>query len=414
MTEVGTGVYFNEAASKRIARAVRIVEREGLDHRLPRRRGRRRHARELVRFDGICMIDEANPGTKHPDIDNAHNDADAVGDPLPGERKWLLLKCTHPFLSSTNDDPGQELHAPMLLTNVTMSTCTRFWWEYYLITEPFLIESGVEELTVFDETDSAGDLTVTASTVTFDTMRRDAHAHVGKSYGAGHFTDYTHQFSARATGHAGFWGILGLWGVGDEIASQADRTTGLGVWYCENAGAAPFIRLQDYGNSNTATYVGLAEGTTYWFTVQKIGTTAKLWVHTDAGRTTLLNPAFPLTIVCQNTARENLLVGYSYNSLSNPTHSVSGWVKNFDIIEVPTWNTKPAMVWGSSGLIDLSLPPGGFMSCSTRHISCCTPGFGYARTVYGICLRPYEWMGGDANCDVDWEVDYRKWMIRLE
>lgn len=107
----------------------------------------------LVQFAGCCMIDEDNPDVPGADVQTAHNDADAVGNPLAGEREWLLLKCSRPFMSSGHtwgvNGEEQELHAPMLLDNVTMSTCTKFWWNYYLITEDF--EFTGDDCAVWDD-----------------------------------------------------------------------------------------------------------------------------------------------------------------------------------------------------------------------------------------------------------------------
>jgi len=224
-------VGYTREQDARITRAVRFAERQKRSLILPRRRAIRRGRRRIIEFSGCCLIDEDDPDPtprdKYAGVQVAHNDSDGSGNPLAGEREWLLLKCSRPFVSSTHtwgvDGDEQELHAPMLLGNVTMSTCTKFWWEYYLITEDF---------------DVAGD--------------------------------------------------------------------------------------------------GCA-----------------------------------------------------------------------------IWDDPLAMVAGTDGIIDLSLAPGGFMSCDTRHVSCCEPGFNYERTVYGICLRPYRWYLGDESCDVDWSVDYRKWLIRL-
>ena len=49
------------------------------------------------------------------------------------------------------------------------------------------------------------------------------------------------------------------------------------------------------------------------------------------------------------------------------------------------------MEWGTDGLIDSNFGLSALLSSVDRHLSCCYPGFGYERTVYGICLRPYLW-----------------------
>ena len=177
---------------------------------------------DIIGFAGVCKVDEANPDTQYPGSDIAYNQADQYGNPKPGEREWLLVKCERPIKSRTDNDPGQEAHFPMQLS-VTMGGASKYWWEYYLITEDFEIE-------------------------------------------------------------------------GDDCA---------------------------------------------------------------------------------------------------------------------TWNTKPTMEWGTDGLIDSNFGLSATLSSAGRHLSCCYPGFGYERTVYGICLRPYLWYLGSTSSNSTHEVDYRKWLVRL-
>ncbi len=49
----------------------------------------------------------------------------------------------------------------------------------------------------------------------------------------------------------------------------------------------------------------------------------------------------------------------------------------------------PAMMGDTDGLIDSNFGLSARLSSVDRHLSCCLSAFGYARMVYGICLRPY-------------------------
>ncbi|KPJ57083.1 MAG: hypothetical protein AMS16_01570 [Planctomycetes bacterium DG_58] len=71
------------------------------------------------------------------------------------------------------------------------------------------------------------------------------------------------------------------------------------------------------------------------------------------------------------------------------------------------------MVWGTDGIIVSTFGLNTTLDTSDRRLSCCYPGFGYARTVYGICLRPYLWYLGSISSSSIHEIDYRKWLVRL-
>ena len=98
-------------------------------------------------------------------------------------------------------------------------------------------------------------------------------------------------------------------------------------------------------------------------------------------------------------------------SCKSATRSVAASIQG--AVLCATWNTKPAMVWGTDGLIDSNLGLSVILSSVDRHLSCCYPGFGYARTVYGICLRPYLWYLGGTSSTSTHEIEHRKWLVRL-
>jgi len=68
---------------------------------------------------------------------------------------------------------------------------------------------------------------------------------------------------------------------------------------------------------------------------------------------------------------------------------------------------------GTNGIIDSNFGLSAILSSVDRYLSCCYPGFGYARTAYGICLRSYLWYLGSTSSSSTHEIDYRKWLVRL-
>ena len=359
LEELRDAVFFNDRAERRIRRAVLATERATRDHRLPRRRskGRRYVPTELVRFVGCCKVDELNPDTKYPGIATAFNEYVVGGGPTPGEREWLLVKCGRPFESSTDDDPGQEPHFPMHLYNVTMAGASTLWWEYYLILDDFNVTEG----------DTKFDLSAATAT---------ASSQYGGYVPANAKDGNVATWWWSSSGANGQW-----WRVHLASAVAVNRVR----WYY-----ADIVDL-------TIVIEGSHDGSS-WDTLE---TTTRGAVD---------------TWFVEDFDNE---VAYEYYQLRCTWAGSGSWwkLKEAELWhrgDCASWNTMPdpvtQMIWGTDGMIDFNLGVDVLMATIDRHISCCYPGFGYERTVYGICLRPY--LCGD-GADSDWRIDYRKWLVRL-
>ncbi len=161
-----------------------------------------------------------------------------------------------------------------------------------------------EDFTTYTETDSDGDLTVTASKIDIDTMLGNAVSHVVKDKGAGHFGDFEHlekvvitsvtNSSARRT-HI----YHSLSNIGNPTWGNLDTADeGLCV-YCYIWVGWPRVVIRDFFDNAEDIYSGAGEcPQTYYLTIERNGTTATCKVYSDADRTNLLDT---VTITCQTT-----------------------------------------------------------------------------------------------------------------
>jgi len=128
-----------------------------------------------------------------------------------------------------------------------------------------------EDLSTFTEVDANSDITLSATTATFDTMRRDADSYVYKDYTASHFGSYEHDFEFKVSAaDAGSDTIL--WGVTNDPGAFVDMSNGQIVYHSRTTdGSAYRILLYDKGNSNYDLYI-CSVNTPYYLTVARSGT----------------------------------------------------------------------------------------------------------------------------------------------
>jgi len=212
-----------------------------------------------------------------------------------------------------------------------------------------------EDFTTYYEYDSAGDITKTASTVTFDTMRRDAAAYVVKDFGAGHFGDFEHLFTFHFTGgEAGDisgrnWADIHLLSDAQGPVSLNDNDIfGVSLAQSSDEDDWVFFVLKQKENgvlvdSDTSAY-SYNIGVSRYMTIKRAGTTATLKIYSDSARTNLIET---LTITCNTTTYRYLHVVRSMNDLVNdPADHISGYVRDLDLQEPeivnPTVTTQDA------------------------------------------------------------------------
>jgi len=209
-----------------------------------------------------------------------------------------------------------------------------------------------EDFTTYIEND--GDIDVTASTVTFTTMRRDADAYLYKDFGAGHFGDFEHLFTFRLTGaEAGDldsreWANIHI--LSDATGPLSLNSNDLfGIFLMQNADVDDVVFLMliqlengavvDYATSNLYT-----KDISRYLTIKRAGTTGTLKIYSDSARTNLLET---VTITCNTTTYRYLHVVQSENLMTDPSDHISGFVSNLDLqeepeIQIPTVTTQAA------------------------------------------------------------------------
>ncbi|HPD15819.1 MAG TPA: hypothetical protein PLE19_12765 [Planctomycetota bacterium] len=186
-----------------------------------------------------------------------------------------------------------------------------------------------EDLTTFTEVDSASDLTLSATTCTINSMRRDANSYVYKSYGASHFTNYEHDFEAKFTSADAGSDVI-VWGCTNDYGAFVDMSNGQIVYHSRTSDGLTYrYLLYDRGNSNYD-LGAVSINTAYYFTVGRSGTTGTCEIYSDSGRTSLVDT---LAATVQNTAWQYLMCCGSINSGTYGDRAQTGYSKNFDIKE---------------------------------------------------------------------------------
>lgn len=193
----------------------------------------------------------------------------------------------------------------------------------------------MEDLTTFTETDPNGDLTITTSTATFDTMRRDAVAHVKKDYGAGNFGDFSISFEFKITASENYSVLAFLllssnpnFDTWYELISAANE--GIAVYFYHNpSGSVRQVGIRDYGTANSQTY-NISLNTAYFCNLVRSGTSISLYIYSDAAHTNLL-----ATLTVTGTATTKQFLCFPASGGWTPpgdNYPVSGYVKSLELI----------------------------------------------------------------------------------
>lgn len=183
-----------------------------------------------------------------------------------------------------------------------------------------------EDLTTFTEVDSDGDITITADSCAYDTMRRDAVSYVYKDYGAGYFGDFSIDFefaiSAQSLANNMIFGLSNTIGTLTDHDTANDGLTILGY----HSGSSIGVYLVDYPTANNDSYTtaGSAIGPIY-ATFVRSGTTATFYIYSDSNRSVLVDT---LTVTCSNTTYRYLYVLASLNSGIDPAQWITGYASH--------------------------------------------------------------------------------------
>jgi len=188
-----------------------------------------------------------------------------------------------------------------------------------------------EDLSTFVEVDDwRNDIVLSSTTCTHSTMARDSIAYAYRSYGAGYFTDFIVEWEGGPFDSSGYGGaFIGWMCLTNNPATQLALTNG--VWVRFYGGwPTRCVYLFDAAMGTSDSYTedkSTFDDKTLYYRLTRSGTTAQLFLFSDAARTILLDT---LTVTCSATAFEYLMPGLGYGGTGSQL--ASSRTKNVRII----------------------------------------------------------------------------------
>jgi hypothetical protein len=183
-----------------------------------------------------------------------------------------------------------------------------------------------EDFTTFTEVDSASDITVTATKVSWDTMARNAVSYVNKDYGVDHFVDFEHLLTINTSANDP-GGACDYWNISNEsVGTHYNVATHLGI-LLYHLGEAGLVIIMDT-DANHFAYWGRSAPFTYYVTLSRNGTDVVCRFYGDAGRTNLLN-----TLSIAGTTRAYRYLSVAGSWVSSGSDSITGYSENLDLQE---------------------------------------------------------------------------------
>ena len=195
---------------------------------------------------------------------------------------------------------------------------------------------GFEDFTTYVEVDVDGTITVAAQQITVNPLDRDVSSYVYRDRGVGHFGNFVHYIDVKENaGTSALNSVMMGWGLNNAVNNFFASGAGNPA-ICvmvKKLAANIEIRLQDRGNLNNDTNVGLATNRRYYLKMERTGlTNLTCKIYSDAAHTVLVDT---LTIVCQNTTYRYIYGLNSYNTASAGM-DFFGWTYNLDLMESHT------------------------------------------------------------------------------
>ena len=204
----------------------------------------------------------------------------------------------------------------------------------------------IEDFRTWTEVDSAGDITRTAPSVSWDTMRRDADSWVVKDYKAGFFGDFeiqfTLQFSNIEAGNISSRDICVIGALSNTVGNFADMFLDdvLLILPLQNGSTDDVFDfkcrqftggVQDWQAIDT-TDRGLVP---YYLTWKRVGATVTLQIYSDSDRLILLDTI--TENAADQTAYRYIVVLASYNPVGgDPGDYSSGVISDLEVISPDT------------------------------------------------------------------------------
>lgn len=198
------------------------------------------------------------------------------------------------------------------------------------------VQAATEDLTTYDETDSASDITVTATKADVSTMARTAVSCVDYDFGSSYFGDFDidFEFYIDAAVHStnASWGGLIAVGNTDNITDSTADPSDLYVAAVSTATDTFRVALVQNGTLDDTSLCVV--DTLYYCTLARSGTVDTLTIYSDAGRTTVVD-----TLTLDESI--DLLMQYlsvSFSRNGTGTEAITYYVQNLEINSVTVQN----------------------------------------------------------------------------
>jgi len=204
---------------------------------------------------------------------------------------------------------------------------------------------GYEDFTTYTEVDAPNRFTQTSTRNTVTDLDRDENVYVYKSYGSGHFGDFTHYIDVQIDGTGTNSLLCWVWVLANTPSSWSNATDAIGLMIAIDA-VAPYIRIQDKATSNQDYGRVISLGVTRYLILQRSGTTLTCKIYDTAenrdleGATGLQDT---LTITCSNTTYEYCFCGAGNNDGATG-RDFDGFCENFNL-------TPPSCVYKTLSLL---------------------------------------------------------------
>lgn len=202
---------------------------------------------------------------------------------------------------------------------------------------------AIENFTTYIETDPNSKLTVTAPKITYSGLNRDEEAHVRYDKGIDYFNgNFEHLEEIRITaavdgGQCITWMLSNV--VGDYKTLMNANENALAVFSVGHSGAKKIYILElDGGIEYASVLYTVTVNTTYYLKIKRdesVGTygTIYLYIYSDAARTNLLQT---LSVTLHTSKKDfRYIFGAESRDDNNPVYTISGWIENLDLQEIP-------------------------------------------------------------------------------
>jgi hypothetical protein len=190
---------------------------------------------------------------------------------------------------------------------------------------------AVENFTTYTEVDEDSDITVTATSISADTIRRDATSYVKFVYPTDTFGNFVHKFDFNFSAASADTALCQVWMLSNSSNTLQEAVTnndGIGAFVYRNTSGSYRFYLQEYVTDvQDFTDWGSPPGARY-VTIQRNGAVLTAMIFTDGARTVLEDV---VQITCPTTAYAWVFGLSSRDAAPTDTPTVTVSVSNLDL-----------------------------------------------------------------------------------